>query len=633
MKKIYLSLFVAGALTTVSNAQVSNENIEAHPAQIATEQHTAPRVDQMLSTSRDAGDTLWFDGFEDASLWNFIPPSGNPDPEVNGWSIGNVSISWTANVVDMNTEGNYARFVNGNPTVAPPTYIENGPFIFEYLGTIPDLTGVPAPHLEFEQSGARFLTHQAVQVSVDGGSTWITVGSNDDIDPLTSAGGAPYPNPMTRRFYIGDAIAGAAENVMVRLFWDGAQNGPEFNYIEYGWHVDNIRIVEGSSYDLSISNTSYDGFDVDNSLHYGDLPYSIYPTSQLRPISFSAMAVNSGSITQDDITLVVTITDEAENEVAVLESDPVTLNEGESTSISISGYNLPSEVGTYYVNMELSSEAEDTTPEDNIGDELTFSISEGVYARDRGARAGQFTNFDDNYVLGNMFYVENSAEIHCLGVALSDESVSETFFAIEVRGDNLTDYIGETESMFVPEASQLNATGGGNFLWSWMLGGGSINMAAGTDFFVGLSHYGGDDDVILALSGTSPDQTSFFFEGSEETWYYVTSTPMVRIGLTQEFCQTMISSSVEVVEQLTNHNLYPNPATDRATLEYNLLETSAVKLMAFDNMGRVVYQEDKGNQPVGEYRFDLDLSHLASGMYTFTIFVNEKPVNKKLIVE
>jgi len=208
------------------------------------------RPDHSNNVVTPKGGATWFDGFEDVDNWVAEGPAGANPPEF-GWSIGNATNSWYSFQANMNTTGSFARFRNGNPTGANPTHVNNGPFTFTYNGTI-DLTGVPVPHLEFNQYGARFVTLQAVQISLDG-VTWVTVIDNNDIAPLTSAGGSVYPRPMFRRANLAPYLSGDISQVRVRLFWNGAQNGANMNYVDYGWYVDDISIVPGDENDMTLN--------------------------------------------------------------------------------------------------------------------------------------------------------------------------------------------------------------------------------------------------------------------------------------------------------------------------------------------------------------------------------------------
>jgi len=644
MKKFYFALFAATALTTTSSAQTSRDHIESLPKQITTEERMAPRVDNFqTSFSREEGDTIWFDGFEDPSNWLFIPPSGDPDPTVNGWSIGNTSNSWWTNTA-MNTEGNYARFVNGAPNVTPPTYIEDAPFIFQFTGTI-DLTDVPAPHLEFEQWGARFITHQAVQVSTDGGTTWVTAGSNDDIEPLTADGGAAYANTQTRRFNITQAVSGDPSNVMIRLFWDGLINGPAMNYIEYGWFVDNIRIVEGFEDDLTLTFADFQPhWDYLVEETWINLPYSVYPVSQVRELYLTGRVTNNGSSAQSNVTMEVVIEQDGD-EIAMLSSDPLSLLPGEDSVFTIT-YTPPAEPGIYTLTFDVVSDGNDACIEDKMGTG-SFEISDAVCARDNGeleaSGPNSFNGFGVDVGGGNGFYFSSQDEIHCIGAALHEDSDPTVFFAGKIRVFNPpsgTLVVAESEyTSIAEEDAVLNTEGESNFTW--------LNMANpfpvfdGDEYYVSVEYFSEEAEedegmIFIGVSGSSPDVSSFVW-GPESTsnntcdGCWTSSTYMVRIGMSAAFCS--MATSVEVPEQVTVNELYPNPTTGQTTLAYTLLESSDVTLMLFDNMGRVVMQDDKPNQPVGEYRFDYDFDQLASGMYTFSIMIGDKAITKKLVIE
>ena len=106
-------------------------------------QFDSTRIKKMrpLGQDRDADDIVWEDGFDDAGLWTAAGPSG--DYEVSGWSIGSTTNGWHFGTGDdMGTDGDFARFVNGDPTAAPAP-IEDGPFTLTYDMPI-DITGIPA---------------------------------------------------------------------------------------------------------------------------------------------------------------------------------------------------------------------------------------------------------------------------------------------------------------------------------------------------------------------------------------------------------------------------------------------------------------------------------------------------------
>ena len=61
--------------------------------------------------------------------------------------------------------------------------------------------------------------------------------------------------------------------------------------------------------------------------------------------------------------------------------------------------------------------------------------------------------------------------------------------------------------------------------------------------------------------------------------------------------------------------LYPNPVTDKACLQYQLCEISPVDITITDLVGRIMLQQNLPAQDAGIHLMDLDLSHLPSGVY------------------
>lgn len=62
-------------------------------------------------------------------------------------------------------------------------------------------------------------------------------------------------------------------------------------------------------------------------------------------------------------------------------------------------------------------------------------------------------------------------------------------------------------------------------------------------------------------------------------------------------------------------NVYPNPVTNNATIQYSLDESTIVKLSIFNNLGQMVMQLDEGMNPAGMHEVLIDLSGMTSGVY------------------
>jgi hypothetical protein len=75
--------------------------------------------------------------------------------------------------------------------------------------------------------------------------------------------------------------------------------------------------------------------------------------------------------------------------------------------------------------------------------------------------------------------------------------------------------------------------------------------------------------------------------------------------------------------------LYPNPASDNATLDINGLNQDA-KIVISDLQGRILSQD---NINAGTTRYTLNVSEMASGVYYIRIITDNVVSTQKLIVE
>ncbi len=617
MKRIYLlaPVLMAGSLFG-QKAPQGPTNLPEATKSIATE---APRVQDALSTNRAGGDTIWFNGFEEPSEWI---ASETTDAAQHGWTIGTQTNSWFFTNQDMGTSGNFARMRNATPPPNAPDPAESS-YSLTYDGTI-DLTDVPAPHLEFEQFGARFIEFQAIQVSVDNGDTWETVADNLDLDPLTDGGGAQYPKPMTRRFNISTAIAADPSNVMIRLFWDGLMNGPAMNYIMYGWYVDNVRIVEGFEDDVAIqSYVSYTDYETTGIFEFG-----IWPYSQLDELQMAVRATNNGSNDATNIVLDVSVNGEEITATQI----PINLDFGTADTVRTVGYTPPAVEGVYSIDFLLSMDADDANPEDNVASQ-EFQISEFIFARDNDVYSNQFpaATYTSEFQYANGFQFFNEVTVYAIDVLVTAGAIGAGLQG-HVLDANL-DIVMSTDEIEL-NAELLNGPpGGNNFAWTTLRLEEPMTMPADAFFAASVESFGGEG-VRIGTSKAVPAQTVFVF-GDFGTagfdWYFTGSAGMVRFNLNPD-AQTNVQEVV-VQENFMLFQNMPNPANASTRIRYSLYENDRVSFEVMDLSGKRVKADDLGVQPMGEHQFDLNISDLAPGMYTYTLTVGNQRATRKMIVQ
>lgn len=615
MKKAYLISFSVFAASLVSAQTNSYEELPKEKSTIFTDEQ---RPITFNMEDRVGGDIVWVDSFNVASDWTAAGPAS--DYEINGWSISDATGGWYfPNSGDMSTQGNFARFVNGDPN--SDTEVENGPFTLEYNNVI-DLTGIAAPQLEFEQYGARFVTLQAIEVSIDGGTNWIQVGNNDDIQAVTQDGGEVYGKPETRRFNITNAVAGDPSNVTVRLFWDGAMNGTSMNYVEYGWFVDNVRIVEGYDTDADIQ-ASYFRSGVGLTTDLG-LEYYMIPTSQVTPINFSAKVINQGALTHTGLKLTTTV--DGPNAFSASSVTVDLVSEGED-SLALTDTYTPTTIGDYEVTFKFSGD----TPEEYINNDsmiTNFEVTEYTYARDNGNETGSISNVSDNdglsMSIGNVMNIFANASIGALDIKISDDN-------------------GNTDKVMFGAIYKLNAAGDG---YDWLAQSNDytilnsdvdkfvrvsfespVSVSAGDEILIVAGHYGDEVEFSYAQEADVQTVMGFLNDGSELFSLTGASVIMIRADM-----RDFTGVEEDLVNNISVAQNVPNPFNGNTVISYNLNEASNVTLQVVDLTGKVVTTINEGNQNAGEHNLTIDGSTLAEGTYFYTFTAGEYRVTKKMVV-
>ncbi|UKN00754.1 T9SS type A sorting domain-containing protein [Paracrocinitomix mangrovi] len=620
MRKVYLSMLsiLSSGLLMAQMTQETKVYELASPADLDQN-----RPMPVLGANRAPDDIVWSDDFSTTSNWNATYPTTGLDPQFYGWSIGTTTMGWYFGTSgDMGTTGNFARFVNGspatqsNPNPSDPVY-EGGPYTLEYVGTPVDLSSVPAPHLEFEHYGARFITLQAVEVSTDGGTTWIEVGNNNDIAPLTSGGGSVYPKPETRRFNITSAITGNPANVTFRLLWDGAQNGPNMNYVEYGWFVDDIRVVEGHSYDAEILTANFaSGAEM--------LEYYMVPTTQTTGIEFSGKVKNNGAATFTGLHLEATV--DMGGNVFTGTSANVDLPSGDIDSmVTTTTFTPAGGMGTYDFQWVFVGDNADTY---NSNDILTdaIEVTEYTYARDNGVATGSITNVTSNtgqaMGIGNIFETFGAGVIGAVDINIGSATSGDIIFA---RIDKWDDGLGEF--VYVAQTSDHSLTASQTSGWVKLFLASPVTVAAGDVYLITANHYGGSPEVAFSYAQGTYDGTVIGYVADGSLFSLLDpEAVMVRADMRDFTGVDQFEATFNIGQNV------PNPFDNNSIINYTLAEAANVSVQFTDISGKVVKVVEQGSQTAGSYQINVDGNDFAEGVYFYTFTIGDKQVTKRMVV-
>tara|TARA_B100000524_G_scaffold22647_4_gene11545 strand:- start:20401 stop:22215 length:1815 start_codon:yes stop_codon:yes gene_type:complete len=583
----------------------------------------APRIaslDELIGTEKpalniehlkDEGITIWSDDFSDETTW-VLDNSGQQGVEY-GWNINAVSDGWySTNGIGSTSGGNYAELVNGDP------FAETQALDVVYTMTTANpidvitLAGTNEITLEFEQFGARFNDLQQISYSTDG-VVFTPIGDNNDIPVLSASGGSAYDNPDLKQINLATVLDMNSSPIWLQFSWTtnfpASAENPNV-WVTYGWYIDDVRLVTNPGNDLVITET-YWGTE--------GLNYYQIPLTQVAPIDFEVAAFNGGVNSQTNVVLNVNVNEGA----FVGSSDPAQINSLDTAILTLSTQFTPDANGDYDIVQTISADSTDDVPGNNEIDDVSFSVVDFIYARDNGSPGGSTTNGADGFESGNLFDVWADQTLKAIDIRIpggTNGAQLGTEFYVKLYSVDVTtgDFIYEMESDVLTLTQQMQNTSLTVPLLS------PVNVIANTTYLAVIGSFG--EGLRVSTAGTSEPQTSFFLDLADNTWYYQTGTPYVRmnfdptIGIEENHTTFMVG------------NIFPNPVSGEGTLNVFMNNAQNMHMEITDISGKLVGSESR-NLNQGENKIYLDTKQLSSGIYTVTLASGTTSLSRKMIVQ
>ncbi|MFZ9611673.1 MAG: T9SS type A sorting domain-containing protein [Crocinitomicaceae bacterium] len=609
MKKVLLSAVVF-ASSMLANAQKAPK-LETFQDLVKVPTNAGP----IESNEKSLGVTIWSDDFSTPANWN-VDNNGQTGIDF-GWNINNTSDGWwSTNGISSTSAGNYAELVNGDPTASPATQALNVVYTLTTASPIDvaALGGSNQISLQFKQFGARFNDLQEMLISVDG-TTWVSVGNNLDKPVLSASGGSAYTNPDSKSINLAPFLTGTPSQLWVRFQWTTNYPASATNpnvWITYGWYIDDVKLVTNPTNDLAITGSDWGSV----GLHYFQIP-----TEQVAPIDFSADIFNGGVNNQSNVKLNVNVN----NGLFVGSSAPVSIVSLDTMTVSVATQFTPAAtIASYTVTRNISADSTDDVSANNQLSDITFNVTDFIYARDNNVIAGSTSNGTDPFETGNLYDIYQDDLLKAINVRLPNGTNGATvgteiytrLYSIDaVSGD----FVFESESApLILAANNLNT----NLVIELDP---YVNVTAGTTYLAVVGSY--SSGLKVSNAGTSPAQTSFFLDGNDittSTLFYQTSTPYVRLN----FDPVLGLDNPEQVQQVV---IMPNPSNGVASLQFDLLNASDVAISVLDVSGKEVQTNIMNQLTAGTHEVTLESADWTSGVYFVNLVSNGTVLTKKFV--
>jgi len=569
-----------------------------------------PAAAQLPSNNdKTVGVTLWSDNFSNASNW-VIDNSGQSGIDF-GWNINSTSDGWwsTAGITATSGGGN-AELVNGDPTVASPTQALN--VIYTMTTATPidiaALGGSNQVSIMFQQFGARFNDLQEIQISTDGIS-FTTVGDNLDKSVLSQSGGAAYPNPDTKMINLATILPANPAPIYIRFSWTTNYPGSATNpnvWITYGWYIDDVKLVTNATNDISVTGSTWGT---------AGLPYYQIPVTQVAPIDFEVKAFNGGVNTQSNVVYNININ----SGQFTGSSTPTTILSLDTATLTVLAPYTPSTIGTYTVVNTITADSVDDITANNVISNIAFSVTNYLYARDNGTPSGSTSNGTNGFESGNLFDIWTNQQVKAINTRLlggtSGTVVGTEIFSKLYSVDPTTgNFVFEAESdPYLVTAADLNTA-------LVMPLNTPVNMLANTTYLAVMGSY--STGLKVANAGASVPQTSYFLDMVDNTWYYQTATPIVRLNFDPVI-------GINEINGVISSSVYPNPATTELTIELTTQEIENASMFLLDLSGKIV--RNQTTTVSGTSTTTMDISSLSAGVYVLKITTANGSITKKVV--
>ncbi len=601
MKKITSSLLTVFAMSSLVYGQnsaikkmtpVAKKNINVIERKVS---------DNNLNNNLSSRAVIWSDDFGTPANWTIASTAGS-----GVWVIGTAvpNGSFPIDPIASTTAANgYGLFDSdldcsgnqvANITTASPI----------------NCSAHPSVLLKFQQQYRRFHDSTFVFVS-NNNTTWVkyavnkALGNNDD--------SGVNPNNVVVNI---TPTAGGQATVYIRFqFYSPTSMGTAAG-CGYSWMIDDVSIEDQPANDIVLS-----------SVFYGE--YSRIPDGQQMAITLGGGITNAGAAAQTAVTLHATVnTSLFTGTSAPVASLPI----DQTDTVAITTDFTPGAIGNYVFGFAATQTETDANPADNITQNDTVKVTANTYARDNYKYTGDASwNGGDSYEMGNMFYFPTATNAVSVNFVISRTTRTGSIVSAKLYGSNLVDVKASSNPYTILASNK--PTGIGYYPKSITLPFTAPVALEADSVYIAVIEFlnaSGTDTVALAVGSDvfHPSQTSFLYDTPNSTWYTISSTPMVRLNVSNTLGINEFSS----MNGTTLFQNQPNPFNKVSSINYEIEKSAAVSLNIYDVTGKKVAERNEGTQSSGKHVVNFNAENLSAGVYYYSLTVGENTTSSKKMV-
>ena len=567
------------------NAQLPSQSIQTKNKYASFEYQLKP-----AKVNNPKGVVIWQNDFSVGSDWAY----DNTSSPYLDWTIttnaDTIPVTTLSPAVFTTVTNGFA-FINSDAQGNAGIQNSN----MTYTGTI-DCSAYSNVSIVFEQSYRTYLDTRIIRISNDGGTSWTDFVVTDGTEPTAQNS----PNPDDYSINIS-AVAGGQSNVKVQINYQG----------NWGWYwaIDDMKIIETDQYDLKLQTTSFGS----DGAYGARLPYFQVPTAQIAPINIGGVIKNIGVQDINDAGFTADISG-----IYAGVGGPIVIQAASQDTIFCSATFTPS-AGNAIYSVQVAATTSNSEPDglNNLLPYFQVDVNPFIYARDNGQILGGISNTGQGYEVGHIFDIFTSATIY--GIDAIINATSEPGAEIFIKLYSIDPATGNF--VFVDESAPYILTQSDLGQKISLPLATPILLNANESYLAMVGSYGdggATNDLVTASSGASEPQTSYYFDYTDNTWYYTTSNVMVRMNFDPAL-------SIENISQETGISLFPNPTSNEITVEV-VKETTAT-LSILDSKGMLL-----GSYLLNGLSKSIDITHFSDGIYFILLSDGKSTSTRKFVV-
>lgn len=183
--------------------------------------------------------------------------------------------------------------------------------------------------------------------------------------------------------------------------------------------------------------------------------------------------------------------------------------------------------------------------------------------------------------------------------------------------------------MITAYAMPYNNSASCSYTSSWVS---SSNLSLYAPFDSGaaqVSNYGGFGmPTVVVLGGSASNRRVMFATQSFST----SDTTIMRDSILN-LLQTTTGFSTGDNTPVANLNVFPNPANENMSIDFEITQSSEVNLSITDLTGKNIQEIFAGKLTSGKYNYPWSVTNIPSGLYLVNIIINGNSTRQKITIK